>query len=49
MHAEEIADFLLGWFGLDIMGDDAHALPPSKEARHLRHRQRWLVPRAEAL
>jgi hypothetical protein len=22
MHMDEIGDFLLGWFGLDIMNDD---------------------------
>lgn len=28
----EIPDFLLGWLGLDIMGDDARAAPCPKEA-----------------
>ena len=31
-HFDEIADFLLGWFGFDILHDDVHPAPSPKQA-----------------
>ncbi len=35
MHIDQIGDFLLGWFGLDIMNDDAKGATaaPKPEAK----------------